>query len=369
MTDKQPSPEFLAADISPVVLLTAFSMIVSCTIFVILRYYSRYLSGTAFSTEDVIIPFAWLAEVILCLSGIYMVEESGLGRHEDYLDSTEPGKIQKHYKALLLQEFLHPSAVALPKLAVVIIYLRILTNKYERFAAKVLTFLIIATWISYTVAPVFQCTPFAFNWKSDIPGGKCFNFQLFAQSSSVPNIATDVGVLLLPLRMVWRLKISIHRRIGLLLIFLTGSVGLISSILRAYVFVDVFSDVTAITDVTWTHVSLVDTTLIEPGIYLLSACAISFKPLLRMFVRALHFQNTTQTTPMKDTVGGRRSHTNPSLAHTKVAAYESVYDMGPARKVSEAGISRGLSDISEDAGQESKGNEKSEMTTKTLDKG
>src|SRR4051794_18154879 len=117
-----------------------------------------------------------------------MVEKTGLGRHEDFLDATNSEMIEEHYKGLLIQEFLHPSAVAFPKLAVAIIYLRVLANKYERFAAKLLIFLIIATWISYTVTPAFQCTPFAFNWKGDIPGGTCFDFELFAQSSSVPNI-------------------------------------------------------------------------------------------------------------------------------------------------------------------------------------
>lgn len=70
MNDTQSSSEFMAADNGPIVLGTAFSMIVSCTIFVILRYYSRYLSSTAFSIEDVIIPFAWLAEMTLCAGGI-----------------------------------------------------------------------------------------------------------------------------------------------------------------------------------------------------------------------------------------------------------------------------------------------------------
>jgi len=153
-----------------------------------------------------------------------MVREGGLGRHEEYLELTNPRIVEEYHKGLLLQEFLHPSAVAFPKLAVAVIYSRILTNKHERFAAKLLIFLIVATWISYTVAPVFQCTPFAFNWKDDIPGGTCYNFELYAQSSSVPNIATDVGMLLLPLRMVWRLKIGVPRRIGLFLIFLAGSV-------------------------------------------------------------------------------------------------------------------------------------------------
>jgi hypothetical protein len=34
----------------------------------------------------------------------------------------------------------------------------------------------------------------------------------------------------------------------------------------------------------------VNWTIIEPGIYLLSACALSFKPFFRMFAQALHLQ-------------------------------------------------------------------------------
>jgi hypothetical protein len=121
-------------------------------------------------------------------------------------------------------ELLHPAAVAFPKLLVVLLFLQILTNKYERFAAKALIFLISATWFSYTVAALFQCTPVAFNWNKSIANGKCFNVQAFANSTSVPNIVTDLAVLVLPLRMVWDLKISVGRRVGLLLVFLTASV-------------------------------------------------------------------------------------------------------------------------------------------------
>jgi hypothetical protein len=42
-------------------------MIIFCTAFVALRYYSRYLTSTALNTEDVLIPFAWLAEMGLCI--------------------------------------------------------------------------------------------------------------------------------------------------------------------------------------------------------------------------------------------------------------------------------------------------------------
>jgi len=153
-----------------------------------------------------------------------MVEKASTGRHMAYIASTDPAKISEHFKGIMIQEVLHPAAVAFPKLTVVLLYLHILTNKYERLAAKTLVVLILSTWISFTVAVGFQCMPFRFNWDKNIPNGRCFNVQVFANSSSVPNIATDLAVLILPLRTVWCLKISVGRRIGLLLIFLTGSV-------------------------------------------------------------------------------------------------------------------------------------------------
>ncbi|RMZ70202.1 integral membrane [Pyrenophora seminiperda CCB06] len=362
MDNTQQSPELTIADNSPVVLGTAYSLIVSCTVFVILRYYSRYLSNTAFSIEDVIIPFAWLAEMALCGVSINCVE-NGLGRHRSNLD---PVNIENDYKGLLLQEFLHPAAVAFPKLIVAILFLRVLNNKYERFAAKLVIFLIVATCISYTIAPVFQCTPIAFNW-SDIPGGSCFNIPLFAQSSSIPNVTTDVGVLLLPLRMVWHLKISVPRRIGLFLIFLTGSVGIVASIVRACVSFDAYQDMSASPDFTWNSVPFLNMTMIEPGVYLLSACAISFKPLLRMLVKALHFGSQLTSTRYRDS--GRRSHVKPSGTHDNLAAYESLYDIEPGRNVSDVGASYPLSEINKNPSQESRGDIKSGMTVQSIQTG
>ena len=142
----------------------------------------------------------------------------------DYILMTDPGKIPEHFKGILIQEVLHLPAVAFPKICIVLLYLKVFTNKWARMATWALLYIIIATWISFFVAVMFQCVPFAYNWDKTIPEGRCFNIFIFGQSSSIPNIVTDAAVLLLPIRTVMELKISIGRRIGLLLIFLTGSV-------------------------------------------------------------------------------------------------------------------------------------------------
>ncbi|KAH7095038.1 integral membrane protein [Paraphoma chrysanthemicola] len=296
------TPSFLAEDRGPSILATASIMIILCTCFVGLRYYARYLTSTSFNVQDVIAPFALIAEIGLCVTGIIMVEKADTGRHMAYIVTADPARITEHFKGIMILEVLHPAAVAFPKLIVVIMYLYILTNKYERMVAKVLAALISATWLAYTVTAMFQCTPFAFNWDKMIAGGKCFDVQAYANSSSVPNIITDIAVLILPIRTVWGLKISIARRVGLLLIFLTGSLGIIASIIRTVVFARTLAEAGPLVDSTFNHVSLVNWTILEPGIYLLSACALSFKPLFRTFAKAVHLQDfitNTKSAPQR----------------------------------------------------------------------
>jgi hypothetical protein len=151
-----------------------------------------------------------------------MVKYAHTGRHLAYIVTVDPERILEHFKGILIIEATYPAAVAFPKLLVVLMYLHILTNRYERMAAKVLAGIILATWISYTIATVFQCSPIAFSWNKTLPMGRCFNIRAYLNSSSAPNIFTDLVVLLLPLRTVWGLKISTGRRVGLLMIFLMG---------------------------------------------------------------------------------------------------------------------------------------------------
>lgn len=74
-------PGFLAEDRGPSILATASVMIILCTVFVGLRYYARYLSSTSFSVQDVIIPFAWLAEIGVCVTSISKMNGTGVDPH------------------------------------------------------------------------------------------------------------------------------------------------------------------------------------------------------------------------------------------------------------------------------------------------
>lgn len=68
------------------------------------------------------------------------------------------------------------------------------------------------------------CTPIAFNWNPDIPGGHCADRQASFYAIGVLDVATDCLIFLLPLPMIWNLQTAMRNKIGLSLIFSIGVV-------------------------------------------------------------------------------------------------------------------------------------------------
>jgi hypothetical protein len=140
--------------------------------------------------------------------------------------------------------------------------------------------------------------------------------------------------------------------------------GIVASIIRTIVFAKTLADTNPLADVTWNHVSLIDWTMIEPGMYLLSTCALSFKPLLRACANALHLQRFLTHT--NSTFTGNKSYPSKKPA-TLVEARTGVFELGHVRNVS--GKFYRLSEDSESAiaSRDGKGCMKMEvLVTKTI---
>jgi hypothetical protein len=89
-------------------------------------------------------------------------------------------------------------------------------------------------WMLTTVFAIcFQCTPFAFNWDTTIPGGHCINIGQFALITSILNVLTDVAILILPLPLVFRLKVSRQKQFNLAALFALGGGACVVGITRA----------------------------------------------------------------------------------------------------------------------------------------
>lgn len=153
-----------------------------------------------------------------------MVHAAGVGRHLEYNIATDPQQLVAWSKSLYALEWLYLPSCALPKISVLILFLRIFMDRASRVVTHIVMALLFINWFAYIVACSLQCRPFAYQWDKKIPGGKCINIPLLYKLSSLGNIITDVAILVLPFKTVIELHASTARKLGILFIFSAGSV-------------------------------------------------------------------------------------------------------------------------------------------------
>jgi hypothetical protein len=102
----------------------------------------------------------------------------------------------------------------------------------RKFAyALIVVGLIVAGWmVSVVTAQIFTCTPVRGAW---IPSAAnhCINQTKFYYGNSISNILTDVGILALPMPLIWQLKMSRRKKIAVTGILLMGGLYVYCTIL------------------------------------------------------------------------------------------------------------------------------------------
>lgn len=77
--------------------------------------------------------------------------------------------------------------------------------------------------IAQSVIVVLQCSPAKALWDPRVKG-QCIDISIELVGSSVLNVATNFLILALPLPILWRLQISMRKKLQLVGIFLLGGV-------------------------------------------------------------------------------------------------------------------------------------------------
>jgi hypothetical protein len=158
------------------------------------------------------------------LCNTVIVQIGGVGQHLVAVEARDPALLVEWAKCLLAFEIVYFTSVALPKMAIVCLYLRVFNWKGGmRTAAMTLLAVLAATGLSLVITACFQCRPLAFWWDRTIPGGTCIDIQLFFHAQSIPGFVLDIFIMALPIQTIWSLKLPLYRRVALLAVFLVAS--------------------------------------------------------------------------------------------------------------------------------------------------
>lgn len=126
-------------------------------------------------------------------------------------------------KYLVTISILYWVTVNIPKLAILAFYHRLFPNKSNRIPIVLLMAFCIALMIATLIAAFTACIPFSANWNPKEPGAHCVNKEALFRYTSLPNIFSDICMLILPAKVVWKLHMSTRLKIGLFITFLVGS--------------------------------------------------------------------------------------------------------------------------------------------------
>lgn len=118
-------------------------------------------------------------------------------------------------------ECIYGTLLVVVKFSILAMYWRIFPTKFVRRGCAVLGGITLAWLIAIALVAFLQCDPIQKIWLPDTPG-HCIDNNKFFVGNAVPNIFTDVCIVMLPAYEVSRLHMASSQKISLACVFLLG---------------------------------------------------------------------------------------------------------------------------------------------------
>lgn len=213
--------------------LTSLIMVLSAGVFVIMRVVARF-QADKLAADDYAIIASLVSETIsleakrladnrqavsIFLSvAIQLAVVHGYGQHQADLTKEQ---LRTCLKFFWIAQTPYKVVVCLNKTSVILLAKRIFITRNFQWLCIAALAIVISSGIATTFATIFQCVPFEKSWNKKLPG-KCIDSSMFWMANAVLNITTDVMVLALPIREVFKLHLKLQEKLLLCGIFMLG---------------------------------------------------------------------------------------------------------------------------------------------------
>lgn len=215
-----------------------------------------------------------------------------------------PDDVKELNRWLLIQQLLYNPILGLVKASVLIFLFRIEDNRwFIRRTLQCFFVLNICLAIAIFLADLFQCTPIRYMYDSImmdiearikagvdpmtglrpdgtiVTGGHCINKTAFVLSSAAITTVTEALTLLIPMAMVWNLKMARRKKFAVITILSLGWVVVACSIARLIIFSRLLAPDSFQNDASYGAQNQIST--IEVNLAIITACAPACKALTK----------------------------------------------------------------------------------------
>ena len=167
-------------------------------------------------------------------------------------------------------------AVSLPKIAILMFYLRLNPTRGFRYSTYAVLFITWSYLISFMLVQIFGCSPVDKFWKP-LKDGKCINKGPLYLAIPITNMIIDLLILLLPINMLIKLQVGKRTKAVLAAIFAFSSCTVVVSAVRIWATTEVASD----PDFTWASAHSNAVLVVELNMTVVCACVMVLRPFCR----------------------------------------------------------------------------------------
>ncbi|KAL1894399.1 hypothetical protein Sste5346_005901 [Sporothrix stenoceras] len=249
-------------------------------LFVAARFYTRlFITRTRLGASEWLVLSAWIFSFGVTIPQIL---ETGYGMGAHIYDLPEGGfNFSGNAEAQLISIFFYSLSLTFSKFSILALYLIVFPYTWVRSVSFFLLAVVAASqiWMLYVIFSA--CTPLRAFWDMTIVGATCHP-QAYWLANQYQLIATDFMIFLLPLPVVWRLKVKPGQKILLVFVFAMGFFVCAISIIRISLIIPLTNNPGP--DFSYSGVATYYWTDVETNLAIVVASSITLKPFVSMLL-------------------------------------------------------------------------------------
>ncbi|KAG6136830.1 hypothetical protein E4U38_001234 [Claviceps purpurea] len=257
--------------------ITCIAMLVTSWIAVGIRTFTRVFLMKGYQADDILMLIAQAIFTVTC-SIQFVGVQSGVGRHNASFTNEDDLVAAIMWQALGVAIYI--LNMMFIKLSIGVFLLRIATQKAYIWAIRIVLVIITLWSIGLFIWNLFQCTPIEKQWDFRITDGQCAGageVLTAAYALSVMTIVTDWFFALIPIPMLWGVKMSTQAKTTVILILSLGIFASVATLIR-------FRFLTSIErtdDILFRATNASIWSLVEVGVAIIASSLATVRPLLR----------------------------------------------------------------------------------------
>ncbi|PKK40805.1 hypothetical protein CI102_15312 [Trichoderma harzianum] len=274
-----------------------------------IRFISKYLFSIrqGFGPDDWTLLAAGFIGIPCIAFNILGLSSHGLGKD---IWTLTPGDAASFARWFLAMEVLYVVIMTIVKISLSLFYLDLFPGTNFRRVVWGTIIFNIASGLSFVIGSLVQCVPMSLTWEqfSDSSHGHCIDMNSFGWANAAVNVATDLWLIVIPLFQLYKLDTQWRRKLSAAIMFMTGVIATIVSLLRFQSLVHFANTANP----TWDHWSIAWWSTIEVNISIICTCIPSIRLILaHIFPRAIGSSLGLPPMTEESWIGEKMSSPNP----------------------------------------------------------